>query len=168
MMVTGRVNADVSSESTHNDSGSFAKQSFPPGGLVAMSRIAYQNTPLSTEKIAQGVFVFRGAGGNVTAISGSDGCAVIDTGYGPRVDEIKNGIASAFSSMTCYRRSKSASFRLIETGLTVSEIIDASPTAEFDSTWGKGYVTGVHFLRMVLAGLQQGEQSTAHSLQPGG
>jgi glyoxylase-like metal-dependent hydrolase (beta-lactamase superfamily II) len=53
--------------------------------------------PLSTEKIGQGVFVFRGAGGNVTAISGSDGCAVIDTAYGPRVDEIKNGIALAFS-----------------------------------------------------------------------
>jgi cyclase len=64
-----------------------------------MSRIAYQNTPLTTEKRGQGVFVFRGAGGNVTAIAGSDGCAVIDTGYGPRVDEMKHGIASALSQI---------------------------------------------------------------------
>src|SRR5215471_17866354 len=110
MMVTGKANVDVhSSDHTNNDSGSFPTQSFPPDGLVAMSRIAYQNTPLSTEKIGQGVFVFRGAGGT-------------------RI------------------------LSLINTRLTVSEIMDASPTAEFDATWGKGYVTGVHFTRIVLAG----------------
>jgi glyoxylase-like metal-dependent hydrolase (beta-lactamase superfamily II) len=65
--------------------------------MVAMSRIEYQNTPLSTEEIRRGVFVFRGAGGNVTAISGSDGCAVVDTVYGPRVDEIRNSITRAIS-----------------------------------------------------------------------
>jgi glyoxylase-like metal-dependent hydrolase (beta-lactamase superfamily II) len=43
---------------------------------------------------------------------------------------------------------------LIKTGLTASEVIAAAPTTEFDSTWGKGYVTGAHFTRMVLAGLQ--------------
>jgi hypothetical protein len=34
-----------------------------------MSRIAYQNTPLAREKIRQGIFVFRGGGGSVTAVS---------------------------------------------------------------------------------------------------
>jgi hypothetical protein len=29
---------------------SFAKHSFPPDGLVALSRVAYQQTPLSTRK----------------------------------------------------------------------------------------------------------------------
>jgi hypothetical protein len=57
---------------------------------------------------------------------------------------------------------------LIKTRLTVSEVLDASPTAEFDSTWGKGYVTGVHLTRMVLAGRQHSEWSTAHSLQLAG
>jgi hypothetical protein len=50
---------------------------------------------------------------------------------------------------------------LIKTRLTVSEVIAGTPTAEFDSTWGNGYVTGVHFTRMVLAGLQHGERWTA-------
>jgi glyoxylase-like metal-dependent hydrolase (beta-lactamase superfamily II) len=39
--------------------------------------------------------VFRGAGGTVTAVSASKGCAVIDTGYGPRVVEIRRAIAEA-------------------------------------------------------------------------
>jgi hypothetical protein len=33
------------------------------------------------------------------------------------------------------------------------EIIASRPTAEFDSLWGRGYVTGEHFTRMVLAGM---------------
>jgi cyclase len=72
-----------------------ARQSFPPRGLVAQSRVAYQNSPLETKEIRSGIFVFIGAGGTVTALAASDGCAVIDTGYGPRVDEIRQGIASA-------------------------------------------------------------------------
>jgi glyoxylase-like metal-dependent hydrolase (beta-lactamase superfamily II) len=100
MMPIGKVNFEAPSPHGTNvasDSGSSAKQSFPPDGLVALSRIAYQNTPLAIEKIRRGVFVFRGAGGTVTAVAGSDGCAVIDTGYGPRVDEIKSSIKRALS-----------------------------------------------------------------------
>jgi glyoxylase-like metal-dependent hydrolase (beta-lactamase superfamily II) len=97
MMATGKVDFDTHSPDGTNDSGFSARQSFPPDGLVAMSRIAYQNTPLVMEKLRQGVFVFRGAGGNVTAVAGSAGCAVIDTGYGPRVDEIKSGVTGALS-----------------------------------------------------------------------
>jgi cyclase len=70
-----------------------AGHTFPPGGLVDMSRVAYQRTPLATQEIWAGILVLRGAGGNVTAISGSRGCAVVDTGYGPRVDEIARSIA---------------------------------------------------------------------------
>jgi glyoxylase-like metal-dependent hydrolase (beta-lactamase superfamily II) len=292
-----------------------------------MSRIAYQNTPLTTEKRGQGVFVFRGAGGNVTAIAGSDGCAVIDTGYGPRVDEMKHGIASALSQIPDWlvnthwhfdhtdgnqafvaagatilahtncrvrlahdqyvpslawaveaspriawptitidgpgaidlgletlqfipqsaahtdgdlavflpssnvlitgdlfingsyplidasaggtlrgmiealarltsmantdtivvpghgpvadrhalvqfhdmlQRIEERICSLINTRLTVSEVIDVSPTAECESTWEKSSVTGVHFTRMGLAGLQHSERSPAQSLQPAG
>jgi cyclase len=73
----------------------FAKHSFPADGLVAMSRIAYETTPLLTAQIRSGVFVLAGAGGNVTAISGSRGPAIIDTGYGPRVGEVGDGITGA-------------------------------------------------------------------------
>jgi glyoxylase-like metal-dependent hydrolase (beta-lactamase superfamily II) len=71
------------------------EQSFPPGGLVAQSRDAYQNAPLEIEEIRRGIYAFKGGGGTVTALRASNGCAVIDTGYGPRVDEIRKGIASA-------------------------------------------------------------------------
>ena len=77
------------------DRDGFATHSFPPDGLVAESRIAYKSTPLLTAQIRSGVFVFAGAGGNVTAIVGSQAPAIVDTGYGPRVAEIADGIVGA-------------------------------------------------------------------------
>ena len=77
------------------DRDGFARHSFPPDGLVAESRIAYESTPLLTAQIRSGVFVFAGAGGNVTAIVGSQASAIVDTGYGPRVAEIADGIVGA-------------------------------------------------------------------------
>jgi len=74
---------------------SFAKHSFPPDGLVALSRAAYQQTPLSTSEVRRGVFVFSGAGGNITAIEGSPVCTVVDSGFGPRFAEIERAIAAA-------------------------------------------------------------------------
>jgi cyclase len=68
---------------------------FPSGGLVDVSRTTYQRTPLAVTELRPKVFAFVGAGGTVTAIGGSQACAVIDTGYGPRVDEIRSAIASA-------------------------------------------------------------------------
>ena len=41
---------------------------------------------------------------------------------------------------------------LVEEQREITEIIAAPPTAKFDSLWGRGYVTGMHFTRMVLAG----------------
>jgi cyclase len=82
-------------DTTNPRAGASAGQSFPPGGLVAKSRMVYQTTPLATDEIRPGIFTFRGAGGAVTAIAGSQRCAVIDTGYGPRVDEIRAAIAAA-------------------------------------------------------------------------
>jgi glyoxylase-like metal-dependent hydrolase (beta-lactamase superfamily II) len=71
-----------------------ANQSFPAGGLVDRSRATYGSTPLAVAEIRPKVFVFVGAGGTVTAVGASQG-SIIDTGYGPRVDEIRHAIASA-------------------------------------------------------------------------
>lgn len=76
---------------------SFAKHSFPPDGLVALSRVAYQQTPLSTSQVRPGVVVFTGAGGNITSIEGSLGCTVVDSGFGPRLAEIERGLAAALA-----------------------------------------------------------------------
>jgi glyoxylase-like metal-dependent hydrolase (beta-lactamase superfamily II) len=69
-------------------------QVFPPGGLVDLSRATYQSAPLTVSEIRPGVFVFAGAGGTVTAVAGSQDCAIVDTGYDPRVDEIQRAIAA--------------------------------------------------------------------------
>lgn len=68
--------------------------SFPGGGLVDLSRATYQSTPLVVTEVRPKVFAFIGAG-TVTAIGGSRGCAAIDRGFGPRVEEIRSAIASA-------------------------------------------------------------------------
>jgi cyclase len=74
-------------------SDDFARHSFPPDGMVAQSRIAYESAPLLTARIRSGVFVIAGAGGNLTAIAGSPERTIIDTGYGPRVAEIEDAVA---------------------------------------------------------------------------
>jgi len=43
--------------------------------------------------------------------------------------------------------------RLVAAGSSVAEILAAAPSAEFDPVWGRGYVTGTVFVRMILAGL---------------
>ena len=61
-----------------------------------LSRIAYQRAPLAILEIRPGVFGnFSGAGGNVTALSASQGLLRSSTaGYGPRVEEIRRSITS--------------------------------------------------------------------------
>ena len=43
---------------------------------------------------------------------------------------------------------------MIEAGREPSEIAIARPTADFDSIWGHGYVTGEQFTRMALGGMR--------------
>jgi cyclase len=80
-------------------SDAFASHRFPADGLVAQARTAYGSTPLLTAQIRSGVFVFAGAGGNLTAIAGSPGGTIIDTGYGPRVAEIEDAVAGVLGRM---------------------------------------------------------------------
>jgi cyclase len=48
-------------------------------------------------EVRPGVFVFTGAGSNMTAIEGSPGGTVDDTGFGVRLEEIEHGIAAALA-----------------------------------------------------------------------
>jgi hypothetical protein len=41
---------------------------------------------------------------------------------------------------------------LIASHSTIAEILAAAPTADYDLEWGRGYVTGDIFIRMILAG----------------
>jgi hypothetical protein len=68
----------------------YDRHSFPVGGLVELSRDTYQSTPLAVVEVRPTVFSFIGAAGTITAVGGSQKCAVIDTGYGPRVPEIRS------------------------------------------------------------------------------
>jgi len=85
---------------SHSSVRAIEGQNFPAGGLVDSSRATYQSTALTVTEIYPKVFAFMGAGGTVTAIVGSKECAVIDTGYGPRVDEIRSAIGSTLHQST--------------------------------------------------------------------
>jgi cyclase len=45
---------------------------------------------------------------------------------------------------------------LIASRAPATEILAAAPTADLDPVWGRGYVTGDIFVRMILAGTGQG------------
>jgi cyclase len=80
-------------------SDGFARHSFAADGLIAQARTAYESTPLLKAQIRSGIFVFAGAGGNLTAIAGSPGGTIVDTGYGPRVAEIEDATAGVLGRM---------------------------------------------------------------------
>jgi glyoxylase-like metal-dependent hydrolase (beta-lactamase superfamily II) len=73
----------------------FATHTFPKDGLVALSRVVYDSTPLLTAPIRPGVVVLAGAGGNITVVGGSRGAAIVDTGYASRIAEIQSEVTGA-------------------------------------------------------------------------
>ena len=77
-----------------------------------------------------------------------DGNSVVVPGHGAAAN--RTGLL-AFRDML--RRIEDRILSLVEAQLETSEIMSAQPTAEFDPLWGCGYVTGMHFTRMVLAGM---------------
>jgi hypothetical protein len=77
-----------------------------------------------------------------------DAETVVVPGHGSVVD--RAGVVS-FPDML--RRIEDNILALIEAKLPIPEIITAQPSAEFDPSWGQGYVTGAHFTRMALAGM---------------
>jgi transposase InsO family protein len=85
------IEQDVSRGLRHSDTANsdiFAEHSFPAGGLVALSLIAYQRSPLALPEIRAGVFVFSGAGGNVLIIK-----SIIPDAY-PQCSKTRNANAS--------------------------------------------------------------------------
>ena len=77
-----------------------------------------------------------------------DGNAVVVPGHGAAADRTR---LLGFRDML--RRIEDRIVALVEAQLETREIMSAQPTAEFDPLWGRGYVTGMHFTRMVLAGM---------------
>jgi cyclase len=77
-----------------------------------------------------------------------DGDTVVVPGHGAVTN--RTGLA-AFLDML--RSIEDRILVLIEAQREIPEITAARPTAEFDSVWGRGYVTGAHFTGMALAGM---------------
>jgi len=77
-----------------------------------------------------------------------DGNSVVVPGHGAAAD--RTGLL-AFRDML--RRIEDRILALVDAQLETGAIMSAQPTAEFDPLWGRGYVTGTHFTRMVLAGM---------------
>jgi len=75
-----------------------------------------------------------------------DASTVVVPGHGAAADRTT---LVGFRDML--RRIEDRILALVEAQLETHEIISAQPTAEFDQLWGRGYVTGMHFTRMVLA-----------------
>ena len=42
---------------------------------------------------------------------------------------------------------------LVKAGKTVEEVVAARPLASLDARWGKGFLKGSHFTRLVYSGL---------------
>jgi glyoxylase-like metal-dependent hydrolase (beta-lactamase superfamily II) len=82
------------------------------------------------------------------ALSMSDASTKIIPGHGPLAD--KKALETYLSVLRTIRdRVK----KLVDAGKTVDEAIKAKPLADFDATWGKGFLQPEQFLRLVHASL---------------
>ena len=77
-----------------------------------------------------------------------DANTVVVPGHGAVADR-----TSLLGFLDMLRRIEDRILALVEAQLETRELMSAQPTAEFDSLWGRGYVTGRHFTLMVLAGM---------------
>lgn len=82
------------------------------------------------------------------ALSMCDASTKIIPGHGPLAD--KKALETYLSVLRTIRdRVK----KLVDAGKTVDEAIKAKPLADFDATWGKGFLQPEQFLRLVHASL---------------
>lgn len=63
------------------------------GAAVAAQQRDFSNVEIKTEKIAAGIYMMQGAGGNLGVMTGPDGVLLIDDSFAPLTDKIKAAIA---------------------------------------------------------------------------
>jgi len=61
--------------------------------LSAFAQQDFSKVEIKTEKLAEGVFMLTGAGGNIGLSAGADGVFMIDSQYAPLTDRIRTAIA---------------------------------------------------------------------------
>jgi Bacterial dnaA protein helix-turn-helix/NADPH-dependent FMN reductase len=88
-----------------------------------------------------------------------DADTVVVPGHGAVTDR---GGLIAFHNML--RSIEDKILAMIEARRGLPEIIAARPTAEFDPLWGRGYVTGARFTRMVPAGDETLHNAGSHDM----
>jgi cyclase len=157
---------------------------FPAGGLVDISRATYRDTSLTiTEWLPSSNVLIMGdlfTNGTYPIIDESshgtlpgmiqavdrllrfvNSETVVVPGHGP----IGNlGALLGFREMlrTVDERIKP----MIAAHWPVAEVVSAAPTADFDAVWGRGYVTGASFVRMILGGLGIAQDPPESDMKP--
>ena len=66
--------------------------------LPALAQQDFSKVEIKTEKLAEGVWMLTGAGGNIGVSAGADGVFMIDSQYAPLSDKIKAAIAGISNS----------------------------------------------------------------------
>lgn len=61
--------------------------------LPAFAQEDFSKVEIKTEKLAEGVWMLTGAGGNIGVSAGADGVFLIDSQYAPLTDKIKSAVA---------------------------------------------------------------------------
>src|SRR5450631_242738 len=62
--------------------------------LPAFAQQDFSKVEIKTEKLAEGVWMLTGAGGNIGISAGADGVFMIDSQYAPLTDKIKAAVAT--------------------------------------------------------------------------
>jgi len=118
---------------------------------------------IKAEKVAEGLYMLTGRGGNIGLSVGKDGAFVIDDQYAPLTDKILAAIKAitpdpatkadlqAYRDMVKTIRDRIA--KLKAEGKTRDEVLAAKPTADFDAKWGPGFINGERMTGLVYDSL---------------
>src|SRR5258707_10297497 len=60
--------------------------------VIQKAEEQFENSPLKTIPLGQGLYIFSGDGGNVTAIVDDDSTLLIDSGLAPRITQLTDAI----------------------------------------------------------------------------
>lgn len=89
-------------------------------------------------------------GGVEKALGMSDASTKFIPGHGPLADR-----KALETYLSVLRTARDRVRKLVDAGRSADEVVAAKPLAEFDATWGKGFMTTEQFLRILHANLSR-------------
>ncbi len=132
---------------------------------MALAQQDYSKVEVTSTPLRSGTHLLTGAGGNMVASTGADGTFLVDDQYGPLNTKIVAALSKLgrmplrFVINTHWHGDHTGGNEAFGTS---GAVIAATPTAQWDEDWGKGFIKPAQFVGFVYDSLPAGKRPHAH------